>query len=166
MENDSERELLPCPFCGEQPYPCTHKTYQHYGVTCKCGASGATGWAGPNPTTPQILQATNEGVAAWNRRADQAGIVAEAARYRFLRDTPDSEFRPFALRRGNSPAKADATVDARMKVLICDRCGARVESLTRTTADTKYKGCDVCANCLEELEPGRARSTPATGAPQ
>lgn len=97
---------------------------------------------------------------AWQAaRADTARIVAEASRYRFLRDTPDADFRPFALRRGTSPADADAAVDARMRVSPCDRCGNRVDVLKRTTAISKYQGCDVCANCLEELEPGRARST-------
>jgi hypothetical protein len=51
-------------------------------------------------------------------------------------------------------------IDWRMDSEHCDRCGEQVMSRTRTALPTEYQGCDVCAACLEELEPGRARATP------
>jgi len=52
-------ELLPCPFCGEQPkkIPRFCMGYIGDGVLCKCGAE-----------TPKLLT-DDEAIKWWNRRA-------------------------------------------------------------------------------------------------
>lgn len=55
----------------------------------------------------------------WNCVADKNAEIealrADAARYRWLRDTGDATWRPFGVREGYSGAQADAAIDAAME---------------------------------------------------
>ena len=68
----TDRELLPCPFCGSAPYDAHHIEYGRWAVTCRCGVVGANSWTGPNATSESQIKAYNEARAAWNRRAAAA----------------------------------------------------------------------------------------------
>jgi len=68
----TDRELLPCPFCGEEPHDAHHIEYGRWAVTCQCGAHGASASTGPNATDESKIKAYNDARAAWNRRAAAA----------------------------------------------------------------------------------------------
>ena len=71
-------ELKPCPFCGGEAKIMTHESYVPeswrslvgvYGVVCtSCRAGGYQFW-----------DTEEQAIAAWNRRADDAGYAACAA---------------------------------------------------------------------------------------
>ena len=63
----SDRELLPCPFCGSDPYEARHMTYGWWAVTCKCGVHGPQ--FREDPATEHKHSAYTKASEAWNRRA-------------------------------------------------------------------------------------------------
>lgn len=48
-------------------------------------------------------------------RAQLAAAKVDAERYRWLRDTGDATWRPFALREGYSAEEADAAIDSALR---------------------------------------------------
>ncbi len=91
-------ELKPCPFCGGEA-----KAGRADGLCwVECSMCGAEAGFTPRP---------GPSARVWNNRADDK----DAARYRWLRDNPSAEWRPFALRAGATADEADAAIRAAME---------------------------------------------------
>lgn len=68
MTNQADRELLPCPWCGESPRNMPSASDGRvYWIECrnrKCGINPSHHWVGSNAAVAKV-----KAVTAWNTRA-------------------------------------------------------------------------------------------------
>lgn len=73
----SERELLPCPFCGREPRVCPDDSYG----ACQVFCPGEHQDCEAHPSIHMEKDQLGEAIAAWNRRSpSRREVLEEAAR--------------------------------------------------------------------------------------
>lgn len=103
-------ELKPCPCCGgkaifQEIEDSESDNFGGHFIECRsCRLTTNLRFACGDYPRPLLAE-------TWNRRED----AADAARYRWLRDNPSAEWRPFAIRAGMTADEADAAVRAAME---------------------------------------------------